>query len=289
MTGATSHRDGQPIRADSQPIADASAENSPVVILSYANSGADSIQKLLSAGTNLACTQGTGIIPLCLAAAEAWQRVDGYPVKRMSRLAAISTRRLIAAQMAVLLAGTGKARWCELAIASPSAADAFFQIFPGTAFVCVHRSCIDVIRASVHKFPWGLQGSWSITHALAYPGNSVAAHAAHWATSTELLLQFESANPNAAYRVRYEDATADSDWALTAIRESLRLQRNEQDSDGHSQAQCRFSAASGQVEPHCEVPIEMIPAGLRQRIARLHAELGYPTHELLLTSTQETA
>ena len=44
--------------------------NGPVIMLAYAHSGADRVQDALAAGTKLACTAGTGIIPLCAAAAE---------------------------------------------------------------------------------------------------------------------------------------------------------------------------------------------------------------------------
>ena len=87
---------------------------------------------------SLACTSGTGLIPLCHAALATWQQADdrsGPP----SALAIKSVRALAGAMMVAIQARTGAVRWCETALAQPAAADSFLQVFPSTAFVCVHR------------------------------------------------------------------------------------------------------------------------------------------------------
>jgi len=195
----------------------------PIVILSYAYSGADRVQQAIAAGGDLACTSGTGIIPLCAAAAETWRRVDGRDAGAPSPLAAASIRGMVAAQMTAILATAGKTRWCELATASPSAAESFLQVFPQAIFLCVHRSCEAVVRSAVQANPWGLHGRGVTPYLLAYPGNSVAALAAYWADSAEQLIAFEEANRGSTRRVRYEDVTARPDQALTPVRTALRL------------------------------------------------------------------
>jgi Sulfotransferase family len=247
-------------------------------VLSYPHSGAGRVQDLLAAGTDLACTSGTGIIPLSVAAAEAWRRVEGQPAPAMSRLAVSTIRGLLTAQVAVILAGSGKSRWCELVTAPPSAADPFLQVFPQAGLVCVHRSCGDVIRAAVRASPWGVHGPGLVPYFLSHPGNSVSALAAYWASSTEQLLAFEAANAGVVHRVRYEDVLADPGQALAAVRASLQLggaapaglpgQPSRPGSAGPGTA--------GPVAPGPPLPVEMIPEPLRERIGRLHDELGYP-------------
>jgi hypothetical protein len=248
--------------------------NGPIVVLSYAHSGAQHVQAGLAAGTELACTSGTGILPLCVAAAEAWRRVEGVAGRRMSRLATATVRGLVTAQVTTILAGAGKLRWCELATIAPSAAELFLQIFPQAVFVCVHRSCLDMVDTGIRANPWGLQSQWMMPYLQRYSANSVASLAAYWADSAEGLLAFEKANPGSTRRVRYEDAAVTADETLSAVRAWLQLP---------AERSSTFSAQSAFPEPVAqplppdrpEVPVEMIPQQLRQRITRLQVELGY--------------
>jgi hypothetical protein len=260
----------------------AGAPNGPVVVLSYAYAGADRVQNALAARSGLACTSGTGIIPLCGAAAEAWRRIESQPGARMSPLAAAAIRGLVTAQITAILASSGQPRWCELATTSGDAAEAFLQVFPHAHFVCVHRSCLDVVRAGVQANPWGLQGQGFMPFLLAYPGNSVAALAAYWASSAEQLLRFEQANRQATDRVRYEDVTAQPGQALAAVRAALGLGGRESDDSFPAPPGWLAQTADVPAQPDANVPAvptEMIPEPLFQRISRLHGELGYPPPE----------
>ena len=250
--------------------------NGPVVVLSYAYAGADRVQQLLAAGSPLACTSGTGIIPQCAAAAETWQRIEGQQGTAMSRLAAASIRGLVTAQVTAILAGSGQPRWCEMATASPEAATTFLQVFPQASFVCVHRSCLEMVRAGAQASPWGLQGQSFMRFLMTYPGNTVAALAAYWVTSAEQLLAFERANPAATHRVRYEDVTTEPAQALAAVRADLGLGRAEGDDGPLAQPEWLTEPGDGPAEPDVRVPVEMIPEALFQRIRHVHAELGYP-------------
>jgi hypothetical protein len=244
--------------------------SSPVLVLSYAYSGAGVVQDDLATGTDLACTAGTGIVPLSAAAAETWRGLEGRPGQAMSPLALSSIRRLVIAQITVILAGHGGRRWCELVTAPAGTADQFLRVFPGTRVVCVHRACAEMIRVGVGSNPWGVYGQALVPYLLAYPGSSVAALAAYWVSSTEQLLAFEKANPQAVHRLRYEDVTAHPGSALVEVRTSLGLTGC---APGGSRPE-----PSGPVPPETadlEVPMEMIPLPLREHIARLESELGY--------------
>jgi hypothetical protein len=256
------------------------AGNGPVIVLSYAYSQARQVQDALADGTELACTSGTGIVPLCMAAAETWRYVEGARGPGLSRLAASSIRGLVTAQLTAILAGAGKTRWCELATASPSAAEAFLQVFPGTAFVCVHRSCLDVVREGAQASPWGLHGQGLMPYLLPYPGNSVAALAAYWADSTEQLLAFEKANPQTTHRVRCEDVDGGPGEALAALRASLGLGAGAQHSALAGQPEPPGPGPAASPAPEARVPVELVPGPLRAVITGLHTELGYPPPEV---------
>jgi hypothetical protein len=270
-----------------------SAGNGPVIVLSYLYSRAGHVQDALAAGTTLVCTSGTGIVPLCMAAAETWRRIEGSTAHAahaghtaqaghagqagqagqvMSRLAASTIRGLVTVQLTAILAGAGGTRWCELATAPPGAAEAFRQVFPHAAFVCAHRSCLDVVREGAQASPWGLHGQGLTPYLLPDPGNTVAALAAYWADSTGQLLAFEAANPQSAHRIRYEDVHDHPGEALAALRASLGL------ATGADRAVLGppgpSTAASTAAE--AEVPVELIPEPMRALITGLHSELGYP-------------
>jgi hypothetical protein len=276
--GAEAEQRPQPAARD-LVTAGAGAPNSPIIVLSYAYAGAERVQNALAVDSSLGCTSGTGVIPQCAAAAEAWRRIEGQQGTTMSRLAATAIRGLVTAQIATILARSGQPRWCELATASPGAAGAFLQVFPDAHFVCVHRSCLDVIRAGVQANPWGLQGQSFKPFLLAYPGNSAAALAAYWVSSTEQLLGFERANRRATDRVRYEDVTRQPGQALAAVRAALGLGDTSSDATLPAQPGWPAEPADAPAEPDATVPAGMIPEPLRQRITELHAELGYPPPE----------
>ena len=251
-------------------------QGGPVLVLSYGYSGAGQVQDALAAGGGLACTSGTGIVPLCAAAGESWRRVEGRDGPAMSPLAAATVRGLVNAQVTAILAGAGKSRWCELATAPPDAAESFAQVFPQARFVCVHRSCLEVVRAAVRASPWGLQGQGLAPYLLAYPGNSVAVMASYWADAAEQLLAFEEASPGRACRVRHEDLIARPEETIGGLRAFLGLGQAEVQGSPQTPPQDGLVPADGPEQVPADVPTRMIPEPLRQRIGRLHARLGYP-------------
>ena len=249
----------------------------PVLVLSYGYSGAAQVQKALAAGADLACTSGTGIVPMCEAAAETWRRVEGRNTPRLSGLALATIRGMVTAQVTTILASAGRSRWCEFAAAPPGATDAFLQVFPQTAVVCVHRDCLDVIRAAVSANPWGLQGPALVPYLMSYQGNSVAALAAYWAQSAEELLAFEETHPGIAHHLRFEDVTADPSKALSPLRAALGLELHHARPSPLLDDRKAAEAAHAETSPAATtVPLELVPPPLRQRVSRLRARLGYP-------------
>ena len=248
--------------------------NSPVIVLSYPYSGAALVQEVLAAGAGLACTAGTGILPVCEVAAEAWRRVEGSGGQVLSPLAVSTIRGMVTAQISIILAGHGQRRWCELATLAPAAVVPFLQAFPAAGIVCVHRRSVDVIRAGIRANPWGLQGYGIVPYLMAHPGNSVAALAAQWARSAEELLAFQAGHPSSTHRVRYEDVAESRGSALAEIRGYLGLPPEPLVSALPSRPDVLASGAE-QAAAEPQVPVNMIPTPLRERITRLHAELGY--------------
>lgn len=260
-----------------------SRQAAPLIILSYNYSGAYLIQQALAARADLACTVGTGILPLCEAAVATWARIDDRESGPASQLALASVRTLVSTQITVLVTAAGKPRWCELATSPPSAAHAFLQVFPAAKFACIHRSCADVVSDAVRSQPWGLAEPAMRPFAATYPGNSIAAAAAYWAVMTSQMLAFESASPRNAFRLRYEDFRTDADQILAALRSSLDLSEVPADPrltrDEAAQAALPHPATAAPATTHpddvLQVPLGLVPTDLRERIDRLQAELGF--------------
>jgi hypothetical protein len=176
-----------------------------VIVLTYAQSATDRLRSLLLAQPGLACTSGTGILPLCEQASASWRRADGVSVGPLPSLAVASIRAMATPLLTVLLARAGKRRWCEFAAATPNSAETFLELFPRTSFLALHRACPDVIYAALHDDPWGPTGPAFAPFMSAHPASMAAALMAYWIAHAGPLIAFEQAHPGACHRVRYED------------------------------------------------------------------------------------
>ena len=177
---------------------------SHIIVLTYAQSGAERLSTLLAGHSSLACTAGTGVIPLCEQAASTWRTAEASG-STLSTLAAASIRAMAGSMISVIKSRTGRQRWCEISTAPAQSARTFLQIYPETQIVCFHRSCADFVHSAIRGLSWGLGGPAFATFAAAHPGNPVAAAAAYWHACTEPLLALERDQVGHCQRVRYED------------------------------------------------------------------------------------
>jgi Sulfotransferase family len=249
------------------PAPAVTTRGAPVIVLAYRHGGAERLRAVLAGHPDLACTSGTGILPLCEQAAAAWRTVDGPLPKQ----AAGSIRALAASLITTVLTREGKRRWCEVATVPPHAVGAFCELFPETRVLCLHRSCPGACRAALRASPWSLAGAAFAPFTAAYPGSPVAALAAYWVMHTGALLRFEQAHPRQCRRVRYEDLAAAPPPGLFAF---LGLA-------GPPATAPAGRAAGGTVPalpagPAPAFPAGQFPAPLLTQVNGLGAELGYP-------------
>jgi hypothetical protein len=252
-------------------------ERAPVIVLASPDSGAQRLLSLLSAGGGLACTSGTGVLPLCEQAAHVWRRAEtgNGQTGRLSSLAAKSIRTSVAPLVTQILASTGAQRWCEHAAPAPSAAGTFLGLFPGTRFVCLHREAGQVIRAALARSPWGLAGPAYRPFVAAQPGSSVAALAAYWAAHTEALLEFEAGHPDACLRVRFEDLPGMPGQIPAELSDFLGIA-----AVGYQGPPARHddgdTAPGEEVPPPPALPLDQVPPPLLTQVNGLLSQLGYP-------------
>lgn len=267
----------QPLRDGlKESSANSSTSRDPIVVLSYAASGSELLTRIMSTSQSLACTSGTGLLPLCHAAATTWRRIEGHGAV-MSMLAAKSIRSLAGMIITVAQAEAGTSRWCETALSSPAAAATFHQLFPTATFLCLHRSLPGVLEEALRSYPWGLGDSPFWPYAAINPGNSKAAIVAYWANYTESLLEFESEYPQSCHRIKYEDLIADPHGCAVEIFARLNL-------DAVDLASWRDMPNSDlnpirpqRVERNIGDPADGIAEQLRTKANELQVRLGYPS------------
>lgn len=255
--------------------------NGPVIVLTFGFAGVQSLEDILVGRPELACTSGTGVIPVCAHAVAAWRQLE-QSAAGMSALAAASVRALATTMITTILsASAGASRWCEIATA-PASADPFARLFPQARFVCYHRACVPVIWEVTGASRWGLGSAGIGDFAAMYRGNSVAAVAAYWCAQTSALLDFEAAHSNRSLRVRHEDLTAGSAAAARSILRFLGLPDAPPGRLGlpaPSRDMAIVASPSGtgaDAGARQQIPVELIPAQMLERINGLHARLGYP-------------
>jgi Sulfotransferase family len=253
------------------------AANAPVIVLTHSLAGGRRLQGMLERVPALACTTGTGILGMCDTAARAWANVEESDGEHMSSLAAKSMRAMVASMITVMVTRSGARRWCESATAEPAAAEAFLRVVPGTQFICLHRSCPDVVRSVLRSSPWGIIGGRFTPYLQAHPTNATVAIAACWADFTRQLLDFESRHPESSLRVRYEDLLSDPVMTSEAISDFIGL-APESPVQELAEDELMDGDAGGGEEAGQDsgFPVAMLPPRLIQRVNQLHEQLDYP-------------
>jgi Sulfotransferase family len=278
MTAARTAAPERPAAAQLPAGAVTSRRTDPIVVLAYAGAGAELTRSLLARSPELACTSGTGVLPLCEQALLTWRHTEGRDGPP-SALALKSIRALTASMITVLLAREGKRRWCEIATAQPAYAETFLCVYPGTRFLCLHRNCADVIRLAMRANPWGLAGPEFGPFAVAYAGYSAAALAAYWTARTRPLLEFEESHLGACRRVRYEDLAAVPGLLPGEIRTFLDLDSDSTVMPGPMHDDPDVAAVGEEAEflrAAAGIPLDQLPLPLMSEVDDLMARLSYP-------------
>jgi hypothetical protein len=285
--GLRSDPAGPSRRPEQQPGQARQEAAGPVVVLSFSFAGWRRLQGELERVPELACTTGTGVLGMCDMAARAWANVEERGGEHMSSLAVRSIRAMVVSMMTVVLTQSSSARrWCETATAGSAAAETFLRIVPGTQFLCLHRSCPDMVRAVLSGSPWGILGGQFTPYLRAHPANATAAIAECWADSAGQLLDFESRHPESALRVRYEDLASDPAATWQAISDFTGMTPASPVRELAGDELPGGGTSGGEpAGPETRFPVALLPPQLIQRMNHLHEQLGYPR----MSATSETS
>ena len=271
LDGAQAPRPGPGRRADPG----SATSDAPVIVLASPYGGAAALRALLARHPDLACTSGTGLLPLCEQAMTTWRNADGRAGGPPSRLAVTATRALAGTIITSVLARAGKRRWCEVAAANPPAAETFLRLYPGTRFLCLHRACPGVIRAALDASPWGLADPAFAPFTLAYPASTLAALTAYWVAYTRTVLAFEAAHPQACLRVRFEDL-AEAQHQTAGKKIAAFLGVTDMDNQAAPRESSQIGPAPQNPGPETDLPADLIPPSMLAQANDLLRQLNYP-------------
>jgi hypothetical protein len=246
-------------------------------VLTYAHSGHELLTDTLSASRSVACTQATGLLPLCHSAVSTWRNVEQRGAAA-SPLARKSVRAMVNSMAAVVLSAAGASRWCETAYAGPVVAETFLDIFPEATFLCLHRCLPAVLADGVHAYPWGLGMSPFWPFSSGHPGSNIATICEYWIAHTEQLLAFEDAHPESCLRVRQEDLDSDLHRHAKEIFARLELDAGDLIQPGSQRENYQVGGgANGQSARFADhrPPQSQLTAQLLAKASELHARLDY--------------
>lgn len=262
----------------------------PVIVLTCARSGSTLLRFILDSHPALACPPETGVIDICSrmgGLSVLLRGPDADPREGLSDLGADAIRTWVSAMFADYLSQVGKSRWCEKSLGSAELAGRFLSLFPKARFICLYRSCLDVVDSLHEACPWGLRGYGLEPFTASHPGDSVTAAADYWVCHTRPILEFEQSYPEASMRLRYEDLTTDPVTAARRIFAFL----GEREVPGLlsgflTEPRPRFGPADHKIwdttEVHTDsvgrgvrVPVRTLPPVILGMINELHDELGY--------------
>ncbi len=266
-------------------------------MLTAARSGSTLLRFILDAHPDLACPPEAGLGVACAGLARVWSVLNaadpfGEGDASPASLAPGAARRIrdtVAAYYAEYLNRHGKARWVDKSLDNCVHAQLIAEIFPEARFICLYRSCLDMVASGIESSPWGLTGFGFAEFARQYPNNNIAAVASYWLDSTRRMLAFEEEFADRCVRVRYEDLVSDpeitverifsftgtrqvpgiSEWCLTV----------EHDRSGPGDQKIWFTKeiSNSSVGRGVQIPVNRLPPQTLLLINETLAKLGYRT------------
>jgi hypothetical protein len=196
----------------------------PIIILTYGTCGEQRLQSLLERASGVFCTRGTGIIPACHMALQAWRQADGLsPAGKASPLAVRSVRGMADGMITVLTTRHGGRRWCETSTADPQALDSFLKVVPGTHVICLHRSCEDFVFSVLNASPWRVSERRFTPSIAANPDSPITAISSWWVARSKSLLAFEQRFSDSCVRMLFEDLELKPDSVIPALSQYLEI------------------------------------------------------------------
>ncbi|HEV7746371.1 MAG TPA: sulfotransferase [Pyrinomonadaceae bacterium] len=211
------------------------------------------------------------------------QLLEGDETER-SAWTARQVRTTIEGFMKPYAKAKGKQLWAEKTPANLAHAEALKRTFPDAAFLCLHRHPLDLIRSGFESTRFGKLkfDLWDYQSGVDF-----------CVEQTQALLQFEKANPNRCFRLRYEDIVQDGPAILAQAFHFLGLESDpeivnaafmtkHERGPGDPKAEFAGRIYNTSIGRGAEIVtlLSDVSSASKNRLKDLIVELGYPPTDL---------
>ena len=202
------------------------------------------------------------------------------------RLVAVETRRIVDELMERYVSAKGKRMWCEKTTENLQYLKILSDVFPDARYICLYRNCMDVVHSSIECSRLGFLPELA-PYVQKRPDNIVAAMVDSWIEKTTTLLEFELANAEQCFRIKYEALVAEPSQMLPAMFATLGLEWDEkflkevfstQHDQGSGDRKVLFTKKinTDSVGRGSTISRSLVPDDLLEKMNRLLAQLDYP-------------
>lgn len=266
----------------------------PIFILSCVRSGSTMLRYILDTNPNICSPGHLNLGLLCLGLYKAsYYSIGSLPdiktEEQRDVFAIHESRAIIHQLMDKYVQGKGGKRWCEKSTDNVDYAGLLEKLFPEAQYICLYRSCLDVVYSCIKTSPLGFMDELS-PYVQRQPTNFVAAVIENWLEKTEKLIRFEENYPDKSIRVNYEFlvnnprdelyrlfAFLGEDWNSELSNSIFKVSHDQ----GPGDSKVKFSSEirRDSVGNGVQIPFTAIPEALVNRVDALHQKLGYPVLE----------
>jgi len=176
--------------------------------------------------------------------------------------------------------------WCEKSVRTVDYLEIVHRLYPEARYICLYRSCLDVVRSSLEVSAYGFDGYGFDEYVRASVGNTVDALIDYWHDKVSVIRNFELAHPAQSVAVTYEALVLDTERTVSALFDFLQLRWTPEltaaifstphvrgPGDGKI---LHDTAIAPRVGGGASIPLARISADRLRTMNDLMRELGYP-------------
>lgn len=262
----------------------------PVFILSCERSGSTLLRVIIDTHPEIACPPQLNLGRACehlydLVYYSIGQTYKGDTESDRHQWVISEIGEMIGSVMQRYVDNKKKKRWCEKTTLNINAIKMLSEIFPNAKYICLYRYSMDVIHSCLKFNPLGFMSELS-PYVRNRPENLVEAMALNWLDKNEKIIEFEEANPDKCFRVRYEDIVMQSNETLKSMfrfigvrwkKEMLNKVFLSHHDLGSGDLKVVFSEKinTNSINKGRVIPVSSISNEIYQRIEQVNDKLGY--------------
>jgi len=263
-------------------------DRSPVFVLSHARSGSTLLRYMLDSHPDVASPGEVVLGQLCSWLVRALPRLRlgaDLNVEDIGPELLRETRDYIGLMMDPYLKRKGKKIWCDKSPANLEHLPLLAKIFPEARFICLYRSCLDVVDSCLEESRGGYMMELQ-EYIVRYPGSFVQGMMESWIDRSTRLIVFETDHHQISHRIRYEDLVRNPKPTLMQLCRFLKLEWHEEMATKALQIEHDTGGGDQKIRAEREIhqrsigtgsrlPLDSLPVPLVGRANQVLKSLGY--------------